>query len=586
MDGRRLSPHARWTRRPSLLSSGSITLAALVILSAACSGSDDGGAFDGAGVDDATDAAVTQDATEDAGPPTEDGVAAAPDVVPDAPEPGPYCGPPAPPLFGDAPLQLPHAVPDPQYFDASLCQQYCHWNAHCGDSTTTGDCALDCEILLETGRIANAACYVVGCQPDVCLVDEVIPVPPACVELCSSSATCTDVMALGLPPEPYACEIMCAGTVAVIPSFADALDCMAPSVAVCDLGTAVSCLADGAVFCPHLCGEVGGCQGAPFSKVWESREACIADCSGWTPEKAYMAANCFLVDQCQADAECFATPVTELCTAWAQAMHDACEDEAWPPTIDLAAAACQSLVSSYGLSAHPDPAGCFANFPRCPQPGLPQAPCVLDAPEDCDGLCDAFCECELMSRLGCEAFCVEQFVAGGFQQAHHTLGCVEEAACQKTDVTSCMIANNAQPWGCEAYCQTVADCPGYQGDSPGVCYAACQGAHTQGDASWFAEIVCVGADGGCDDITACKATSPPTKSAVCAAACEADSQLCHHIAIGFDNGETACEVVCAQLLVAHGHEDDAATAACVASQLDHDCLLIGEIDCFADGSGG
>ena len=548
----------------------------------------DSGSSDGV-FDAPPDAALTVDGTPDAA--SASGVDTgpelpAPDVASDTPDPGPWCGPPAPPLLGDPPLQLPHAVPDPQYFEESLCQQYCHWGSHCGDIPVTGDCSLDCDILLKTGRINNAACYVVGCQPELCLGDAAIPTPPACVELCSHADTCTDVMVLGLTPAPSACEVMCAGTAFAIPSFAAALDCMAPAVAACDMETAVACLADGAVFCPHMCGEVGGCDGGAFSEVWATRAECIAECSEWSPAQAYKASKCFLVDQCQADLECFTVPVSAGCQSWGEALHAACGDKAWPPTVDLAGAVCESLVTSTGMPAHPDPFECFANFPRCPQPNSRYAPCVVAAPEECDPLCDAFCECELMSRVGCEAFCVDQFLSRGFQKVHHALSCVEAAQCKKYDVLNCLISTESAPWECGAYCDGVADCPGYTGDAPAVCQAACEGAHTAGDSSWFAEMVCVGAELECGAVEGCRANPAATHSAVCAEACKSDTQLCHHIPIGFDNGSTACQVVCAQLLVEHGKEGDATAAQCIAGALDHDCLVAEESDCFGAGPGG
>lgn len=492
------------------------------------------------------------------------------------------CGPPAPAGLGPAPdLELPHGVPDPEYLDASLCQQFCHWNAHCNDPLSTGDCDLDCQLLLQTGRRTNVACYVSSCNAEACLTAAPLPVPAACETFCEGADQCSGLLFFGIPPDHEACRALCAGKVAAFSSFEQGLDCAGPTMASCDVDAALACLSDGAVFCPHLCEEVDGCEGLPFEQAYPTKESCYQACDPLPPELAYLSMVCFDRGQCDAGPECFEPALEPGCEAWAQAMLDACGELAWPPTVGTAAAACSALARLHGMQVHPDPVTCFESYPRCPGTSVASLPCAFAPPAECAPLCERFCECSLMNEVGCGAQCVDNYLGVGFHGIEHDLPCLDAATCDYFEYAACFVdEEGADVWDCEGHCDAVASCPGTAIDYA-ACVSGCVVDTKDGERSWFAQMYCMHeGGGGCDAVDTCLAADLPLESEVCATACKEVAQVCHHWPIGFDTGATACELACAQILAAHGAAGAASHAACVAPLLDHDCLSDALPSCF------
>ncbi len=301
-------------------------------------------------------------------------------------------------------------VPVAGDFEVSLCDAFCETAARCGDTfADEGGCATFCDGLVSDGRGANAACYLADCRArERCLVPTPISGLQGCPELCADIERCEALTVLGLTPEPAACEVMCAGRAAAHPGFASALPCLAGRAADCDLDALLTCLPNGASFCPAACLAVDGCPSdSPLRSAFVDSARCLAECEARTPAMAFKALSCVETHSCDATRSC-TDIVDPACEAYFDAASTRCSGAgSWPPSPGLLAVTCEAgfVSSTAGLDAVSE---CLA-WTGCEALeafACVEAPVVQDPPDErCPDICAAFCACGLLDLQECINAC-------------------------------------------------------------------------------------------------------------------------------------------------------------------------------------
>lgn len=475
----------------------------------------------------------------------------------------------------------PHGVVDPVDFDASLCQWVCHWAEHCNDLESFGgrlNCAQTCRERLAAGNAVNLACYASSCSARArCTAAATLGVPPACRELCRYARACPQYLALNLPADERACEVICAGEAAAFPTFAEALPCLARNAASCDLDRQLACLRTGEIFCPALCEEVAGCN-----TYFPSREDCYQHCNALSPARAWLARRCFDAFECRGGRACLDVPMPPACLASAEVALRTCRERTWPPSAQLLAADCAISVALDGLEPESDPAGCArrsgsAFVCREPSETDPFA-CTVRPPPACTRICDAVRACPgVEPRPGCEEGCVRSIWRTDRMAIGKVEECVRDAACDPARIELCL-ANAHNVSLCDRYCRLVGACEPMAAQG---CLDGCAAALRAGDRTRLTVVTCAGNDAdACTRYEMCRTAQVPDDDPACLPPCDRARGTCHHLSLGRDTGETACVTVCSELLRRAGRTGDRAAAVCVVGDLDHECRPQGLARCL------
>jgi hypothetical protein len=211
---------------------------------------------------------------------------------------------------------------------------------------------------------------------------------------------------------------------------------------------------------------------------------------------------------------------------------------------------------------------------------LDGVPLPLPAPEQCDALCEAFGDCELLELIDipsgevnlCRAACAGQIAAGdrevaGFPCALAAL----ENKCSTEQLGKCFGAESVlDPDTCVQACASFyldsASNPRFcQPDSelrsawpaPKDCEAACMNTGTPERASRFSGCLL---QNGCDNPAPC--TNPPNiDDQACVDGCNAFGTLCAGKSWALT--ATTCPLLCTGVLLAEGQSGDSGVATCV-----------------------
>lgn len=484
---------------------------------------------------------------------------------------------------------LPHGVPGTDRFDDTLCHEFCHWAGHCipdhDEFAAGGSCHSYCLDLLADDRYVNAACYVASCsERERCLVPEVLGIPEACRTICQDVESCYPLVQLGLPPERFACEVMCAGRAVAYDSFADALDCLAERAATCDISRAMDCFADGRSFCGPICEELLGCVGDPLVRVFPDAANCYDECGRRTANEAQQYRRCFDKFECHADRRCLDAAPTRFCAQYADAVFERCQGATWPPAREQMIRECSLSLAGFEVPLNPDMIACLDGLTGqvfeadgviihlgC---GLPNdkgpPPCSFVAPAHCATASARIEECMGIPVPIADQFCMHWLLEGE-AAAHHIIDCIERASCE--NVAAC-IDNHGAAF-CERYCARANEC----GLAPENCITGCRSALADGDTSLVANLECARGR-SCMEAASCFGRPPPAEEPDCQQACRRDSAACHHVIIGFDTGHRACTAVCSDAIERSGTFSDPTLARCMVSTIDHDCRLGSVDDCL------
>ncbi len=211
--------------------------------------------------------------------------------------------------------------------------------------------------------------------------------------------------------------------------------------------------------------------------------------------------------------------------------------------------------------------------------------CQLDAApvaagEECDALCEAFDDCELMEIIDippgevglCRAACAGQ-VAGGTRQVEGFACALTalENKCSIEQLGKCLGAESAlDPGTCIQTCaplylddSTNTSFCGLQTDlraawpAPKDCEAACMKTETPQRAGRLSGCLL---RNGCDDPAVC-ANPPSTDDQACIDGCDAFGTLCAGQALALS--ATACPLLCTGALLAEGQTGDPGATTCI-----------------------
>jgi len=156
-----------------------------------------------------------------------------------------------------------------------------------------------------------------------------------------------------------------------------------------------------------MCGMFESCEpDSSYYELYESPDVCHETCEAMSFNQATMVTHCLGWAGCGGADSCVAPPEQsfEGCDAYCTSAEELCTDEVFGAA--SCEDACTGLSMAISTAAPADSAACFQSFDECPEPKESALyPCLVQAPEECQTICNALDMCSLTIDWVCDVFC-------------------------------------------------------------------------------------------------------------------------------------------------------------------------------------
>ena len=375
------------------------------------------------------------------------------------------------------------------------------------------------------------------------------------------------------------------GANGVIACIADQLE---PAAGACEFDEEVCFVPDNASLCEEFC-DVGPCPaGSGYAAEFGGYDGCVDHCLGLEDlDRIVSLGTCLGAFECE-QTEIYTSLPAELpegCAEGCDALFDLCPPDGGAAS-DLELAQCAGVCRTIDhLTEDTDVTrmeDCFDSFGECPDGGNLEfedasnlmVGCSLEPTEGCEELCDGIVsDCfESGDTAECVVNCtaIETFEPDEYVEIS---SCVEANEGNCVDTLMCLPDTGLSADDmCGEFCGVQGSCDD-EFDVFG-CYDACTSRFEDDDASLYANVWCVRAASGNDEIDICDAIGPCTgtigEDAACAEACAAND-VCEDWDTSY-GAETICERSCSGIIAAFGGFEPSGFQGCIVEEFTPLCF--------------